>query len=588
MPVTIKIPGSKSISNRLLILSALSGQKTTITGIAPCEDTDYMIAALRKLGFKINRQKNTITLQKTQKPLPKTIKLYTGNAGTTTRFLSAFCTLLNRRITIDGDKRMRQRPIHELVKALQQIGAQINLTGNCPPLTIHPQIPHNNQVKIPGNISSQYLSALLMIAPKLHHGLTINIVQKLYSKPYLELTINLLKSCKIRVENKNFKQLKVRPQKFKTPTIQTVEGDASSASYVGAYAALHPRKTIYLSNIHRKSIQGDIIFLKHLEKMGCQIKQTPEGLLIKGPQKLKSLGRLDMNETPDLVMTFAVLAMFTKGKTRLTNISNLRIKESDRLNALQNEIKKFGIKVLTGPDFIEITGNPSRLQKIATKKITIKTYHDHRIAMSFAILLDHFPHLKIENPRCVDKSYRSFWEDLDNIRTADSNIVLTGLRGSGKTKIGQELSKQTTFNYIDIDQEIEKSARMNIPQIVAKKGWTHFRKLEKEMTKKIAAQRNQIIATGGGTVIDPENLKALQKTGKIVYLKRTPRECFKWIKEKTDRPALTKETDPLKELENIYQKRKKIYEKSADIILHRSDDLTKDSRKIIRELLSAK
>ncbi|MEK7548008.1 MAG: 3-phosphoshikimate 1-carboxyvinyltransferase, partial [Patescibacteria group bacterium] len=199
-----------------------------------------------------------------------------------------------------------------------------------------------------------------------------------------------------------------------------VESDASSASYMGAYTALHPNKTVLLKNIYKNSIQGDTKFIKYLEKIGCRVTTHKKGTTIKSPRdinKLKSLGTIDMNETPDLVMTFAVLALFTKEKTKITNIENLRIKETDRISALENELKKLGAKVKTGKDWIEILPRedfPSvDLQPLS--KIRIETYNDHRMAMSFGILTDIFRNLTIKNPSCVSKSYTTFWKDLKKI-----------------------------------------------------------------------------------------------------------------------------------------------------------------------------
>ena len=388
MPIEITIPGSKSISNRALLLNALTGNKTTLHNIAPCDDSDYMIAGLEEL----------------QKPEPK---LYTGNAGTSTRFLTAYSTLLEKEIQIDGDERMRERPILALTEALNSLGANVESPNGCPPLTIHAQKLKGGEISIPGDISSQYLSALLMTLPFTAQTSIINIEGELCSKPYIEITLSLLKDYGITIQNKNFQQFTIEAQQATPPLEFTVEGDASSASYIGAYSALHPEKEVKLTNIHKNSIQGDIKFLEYLEKMGCQIAET-----IKGPQKLQSLGTVDMNSTPDLVMTFAVLALFASNPTTITNVSNLRIKETDRLQALENELKKLGAKVSTTNDSITI--HP--LTEFPKEEIQIATYNDHRMAMSFAILNDILP-IKIIDPTCVSKSYTSFWQDLNKLQS---------------------------------------------------------------------------------------------------------------------------------------------------------------------------
>lgn len=493
--VSIAVPGSKSLSNRALILSILCNKQTTLKNVALCDDTNYTIKALRQFGIKIHQDGTTVKIQGILQngklnfsKKKKTIRIFTGNAGTTTRFLTALAPLTGNEIIIDGDARMRERPIKELVKALNSLGAKIKSSKGRPPLKIQRSRLNGGEISLPGNISSQYLSAVLMVAPFATEKTTINIEQKLYSKPYIKMTIKMMNEFGLKVVNKNFRQFIIKPivqtsqaatkaaaratEKLsnltspqrneqnrpigkKTEKIQkifektyTIESDASSASYFGAYAALHPEKRILLQNIHKNSLQGDIKFLDYLKKMGCKTVEQKNGTIIQGPRKLKSLGTIDMNETPDLVMTFAVLALFTKGKTKITNIGNLRIKETDRLVALENEIKKLAnalnlkklIAAKIGKDWIEIyrlksvpgdklknKDNNSQFDQIyrlespdvgesqeksAISQAIINTYNDHRIAMSFGILTDIFPFLKIENPSCVSKSYTTFWKDL--------------------------------------------------------------------------------------------------------------------------------------------------------------------------------
>lgn len=482
--ISIEVPGSKSLSNRTLILSVLSNQKTTLKNVVLCDDTDYMIKALKQLGIKIHQNGTTVKIQGIQQngrlnfpKKKKIIKIFTGNAGTTTRFLTALAPLTGNKIIIDGDPRMRERPIGELVKALNKLGAKIKSTNGCLPLKIQSLKPHGGTINLPGNISSQYLSAILMITPFIGKKTIINIEQKLYSKPYILMTLRTMKEFGFKVMNKNFKQFIIepitakiieklssqispqrneqnRPVSKKLTKTYTIESDASSASYFGAYAALHPEKKILLKNIYKNSLQGDIKFLEYLKKMGCKIIEQKNGTLVRGSKKLKSLDTIDMNETPDLVMTFVALALFTEGKTRIINIENLRIKETDRLKALKNEIKRLRkslnldkfIKIKTSQKWIEIERlkftskttiiKNNRLeftpgselkntyptsQTGLSKKTLIHTYNDHRIAMSFGILTDIFPFIKIENPSCVSKSYTTFWDDLKKCQNKSQN-----------------------------------------------------------------------------------------------------------------------------------------------------------------------
>jgi len=402
MPIEINIPGSKSILNRVLILSALCQKPIKIENAIFCEDTNAMIEGLKNFGHEISTENSQITLTGKINPTKSPIKIFTNNAGTTTRFLTAYSALSNQTVTIEGNERMNSRPIQLLVDALNQIGANIQTTNNCPPVQISPSNTEGGEIKIPGNISSQYISALMMIAPFTKKGLAITIEQEIYSTPYIEMTASIMQEFGLKsTTNKNTITIPGNQTPTPPPTY-IIEADASSASYFGAVAAL-TGKSIKL-NITEKSLQGDIAFLEYLKKMGCEIKNNT----ISRTHPLKSLGEIDMNKTPDLVMTFAVLAMFTPGKTLIKNISNLKIKETDRLQALKNEIAKFGIKVETGEDFIEIHGNPT----LKIPEIEIETYEDHRIAMAFGIL----PNVKIKNPDCVGKSFPTFWQELKKIK----------------------------------------------------------------------------------------------------------------------------------------------------------------------------
>lgn len=398
MPIKVILPGSKSITNRALILAALYGKNTVISHAALCDDTKYMIEGLRKLGFKIIQKDTTVQVKGTFKKINSPITIYTDNAGTTTRFLTALSTLSGNTVVISGSKRMHERPINPLTEALNQIGAKVETRNGCPPVIIYPQTPQGGIASIPAYISSQYISALLMIGSSLKNELKLELQGKIASEPYIKMTEKML------------------IQFQENPFTYHVEGDASCASYFGAYSALNHHKPVKLNNIYQPSLQGDIAFLRLLEEMGCTITTTGEGTMIRGPKKLKSLGEIDMNAWPDLVMTFAVLAMFANGKTKIHNIANLRIKETDRIKALENEIQKFGVKVESGKDYLVIEGK-LMTEKIYNEKIAIETYEDHRMAMCFGILKNNFPGLTIKNPQCVNKSYPDFFKDLKKVMT---------------------------------------------------------------------------------------------------------------------------------------------------------------------------
>ncbi len=591
MPIKLKTPGSKSIANRALILNFLTGNKTELKNLPDCDDTKYMIEGIKKLNNK-----------------NKTVKIHTGNAGTATRFLTAAATLAGKTVLMDGDDRMRERPMRKLIQALTDLGAEIESENGKLPIKIKSIKPTGGKIKIPGNISSQYISAILMIAPFLEKPTQIQVEQKLYSKAYVEMTLKIMKSFGVPEEcisfSSNLKNLKIKPVKnLLVPKSYTIEPDASSASYIAAFTSLNPEKKVLLLNLYKNSIQGDIKFVSYLEKMGVQIKEQKEGLLIEGPTKLKPLKKVNMNNTPDLVMTFAILATQTEGKTRIENIENLRVKECDRLQTLETELKKLGVKVKTGKDFIEIEGKkdvPGNVFSGKTpRKILIKTYNDHRIAMAFALLdgISKNFNLQIENPSCVSKSYTTFWKDLSKLKSSFSpaknlpkkNIILIGLRGSGKTTLGKKLAKKLNFNFIDTDEEIEKKEKIPTSEIIEKKGLPHFRKIEKqvitELSKQITTPNKTVISTGGGAILDAKNVKKLKKIGTPIYLQRSTQGCVNYIKKsKKYRPPLTKNTNLQKEMMQIYKERRPLYEKIADIKIKRTDNLSKDIKKILTKL----
>jgi 3-phosphoshikimate 1-carboxyvinyltransferase len=365
-----------------------------------------MEEALKALVVKIEKKANTwIVTRKGPFKAPKSA-LFLGNAGTAVRFLTAMLAHQPFPCTIDGDARMRERPLVDLIEGLQQLGAKIDCPTGCPPLTLLGGPLHGSRVKIHGNNSSQYVSALLMLAPLLPEGLTIEVEGALTSKPYIDMTLAIMnKFCIQKITREAYRWFKIPPQNYQ-PITHTIESDASSASYFFGLAAI-TGKTITVENLSRQTGQPDIRVLDALETMGCKVKETLLGIQITGPQKLKPLGSLDANDFPDGAMTLAVVSAFAEGKTELTGLQNLRIKESDRLHALATELQKIGAHVVEKADGLEIHGEPSTL-----RGASIATYNDHRIAMCFGMAKAQLPNLQIENPKCVNKTYPQFWEDL--------------------------------------------------------------------------------------------------------------------------------------------------------------------------------
>lgn len=414
-PKTIQVPGSKSYTNRALLLAALAQGKSTLKNPLHAEDTQVMIQALKQLGIKIEIQPHQITVHGAggtfQNP-KKTLNIQ--NAGTAMRFLTAALTLQTFKTRLTGNQHMQKRPIQPLIKALNLLGAQVKSLKNngCPPLTIQGPLK-NNQTQIPGHISSQYISALLIIAPLLPQNTNLKITGQIVSSPYLEMTLQTIKDFGIQnIQTPHpkspYKNFQILGQQKYRPGIYNIEGDASSAVYFWALAALH-HTTIHIENICH-SIQADCYFPFILKQMGCRIQFSQKGITVAGPKQLSPLGHINLKEMPDAAMMAVVLAAFTKGKNRFIGLSNLRFKETDRLSALEKNLTAMGAQVKQFKDGLEVIGNPKTLHGAS-----IETYHDHRLAMCFAIAGTKIPNLKIKKPTCVNKTYPDFWKTLHKI-----------------------------------------------------------------------------------------------------------------------------------------------------------------------------
>lgn len=403
-------PPSKSHTNRALILASLSDGISRIKNYAICEDTIYMIRSLKKLGVKIEEEENSLIVYGNGGKFSKAkLTLYCGNAGTTFRFLTALSILNSGEVTLTGSKRMLQRPIGDLVDALKQLDVKIESNDGFPPVKILGGSYIPKQIKINSKISSQFLSALLLIMPVLGKDFSILLENEIPSLPYVKMTLQTLKCFGVKVNHHNFQKFYLQKDLKLKPAEIIIESDASSATYFLGSAAIL-RKSIKVNGLNKSSAQADIKFVKVLQKMGCKVDWGENFVKLKGG-KLQGI-TIDMNDAPDSVPTLAVISIFAEGKTLIKNIGNLRFKESDRISALANELRKIGAVVNEGKDFLEI---------IPTKKYspaTIETYNDHRIAMSLAIAQLKIPEIKIKNPNCVKKSFTNFWSEFNKMREA--------------------------------------------------------------------------------------------------------------------------------------------------------------------------
>ncbi len=408
---THAVPGSKSYTNRALTIAAMARGASTLLGALESDDTHVAREALKHLGVTVEQEGSTFVVhghhgefQDPHQPL------FLGNSGTATRFFTAMLTQAGFPCTLTGNPRMQERPIADLLETLQQLGADVSsVRGNgCPPVHIGARRLHGGTATISGAISSQFLSALLMVAPYAATDVTLVVRDTLVSVPYVDLTLDIMARFGVEVINEDYRRFHIRGQQCYSARTYTVEGDASSATYFWGLAALLGQ-SMCVTNVPASSAQGDVRFLDVLERMGCTIARG-EHLRVTGPTHLRPLGEIDLNALPDAAMTVAVLAAFCPGETRLTNIANLRVKETDRLRALATELRKLGVAVTEYPDGLQIQGAPDTLHGAE-----IATYDDHRMAMCFGMAGARLPGVHIQDPTCVAKTYPGFWDDLRQV-----------------------------------------------------------------------------------------------------------------------------------------------------------------------------
>ncbi|CAI2719206.1 3-phosphoshikimate 1-carboxyvinyltransferase [Nitrospina watsonii] len=400
---SVEAPSSKSYTNRAYLLAALAAGSVRLDRPLFSDDTRYMRQALDQFGIACREESEAVIVEGTggvlQTPQQE---LHVGNAGTAMRFLTTFATLAPGETRLTGDARMQERPIEDLLHCLRQMGIRAeSVRGNqCPPLTIHGGSPQGGTLKLAGNQSSQYLTSLLICAPYFQQDTTIEILGDLTSKSYVDITLDIMKTFGVTVINESYQRFRIAAgQRYRAQTYR-VEGDASSASYFFAAAAV-TGGTVTVTHLNPKSVQGDIQFPRVLEQMGCKIDIGDEKITVKG-NPLRGI-TINMNNMPDVVQTLAVVALFATGRTTVTGIGNLRIKETDRIQALEAELTRLGAHVEAGDDFISIEPG-------ALKPAAIETYNDHRMAMSFAVAGLNIPGIRIKNPQCVDKSFPDFFD----------------------------------------------------------------------------------------------------------------------------------------------------------------------------------
>ena len=409
---TVRAPGSKSISNRALLLAALAAGESRLSGALFSDDTRYMAAALRQLGVAVQADEpgSRFTVRGAGGTWPATdADLFVGNAGTAMRFLVAALCVGHGRYRIDGVARMRQRPIQDLVDALRQLGANIvcELGTGCPPVVVEADGLRGGEARLPGERSSQVLSAVLQGAPYAACDVTVAVEGTLIAQPYVDMTIAVMAAFGVAVERDGYRCFHVRRGQRFQPRAYRIEPDASSAHYFLAAAALTGGR-VRVEGLGRQSLQGDVRFADLLAAMGARVTWEAEAIEVTGPQQLSGVDA-DVNALSDTAPTLAVLAPFASSPVRLRNIAHLRWQESDRLAAVATELRRLGAAVEELPDGLEI--RPSRVTGAA-----VHTYDDHRIAMSFALIGLKVPGIRILNPECVTKTFPEFFSRLEALR----------------------------------------------------------------------------------------------------------------------------------------------------------------------------
>ena len=472
---TVRLPGSKSISNRVLLLAGLSEGTTVVHDLLASDDTRVMLEALRALGCELHQDGDTVHITGLAGQLSvRDADLFLGNAGTAMRPLTAALALLSATqggvFTLSGIPRMHERPIGDLVDALRPLGCIVECTGQegYPPLRLAGgELKLSAPIQVRGDVSSQFLTALLLSLPLVsqHQALTIEVVGELISKPYIEITLNLLARFGIQVQRDGWQRF-VIPQgsRYQSPGTIHIEADASSASYfiaAGAIAGID--EPVRIEGVGSASIQGDIRFVEAAQAMGARVTAGPNWLEVqRGTWPLKAID-LDCNHIPDAAMTLAVMALYAEGTTRLRNIASWRVKETDRIAAMACELRKLGAAVVEGEDFIEVTPPASQGDQTAWQHASIHTYDDHRMAMCFSLAA--FNPLaptavkakpvsvRIDDPRCVAKTFPDYFEALFQVARTHPDwipvITVDGPTASGKGTLASALATRLGYQFLD-------------------------------------------------------------------------------------------------------------------------------------------
>ncbi|KAF5657374.1 3-phosphoshikimate 1-carboxyvinyltransferase [Fusarium heterosporum] len=600
--VTVAPPGSKSISNRALILAALGSGTCRIKNLLHSDDTEYMLSAIHQLGGASYSWQDAGevlvvegkggNLQASKEPL------YLGNAGTASRFLTTVVALAspsqdNTTSVLTGNARMKVRPIGALVDALRSNGVEIEYLGkkNSLPLRIDAAGGFKGgNIELAATISSQYVSSILMAAPYAKHPVTLRLIGgKPISQPYIDMTLAMMASfgIDVKVSSDEPNAYHIPQGVYRSPQDYTIESDASSATYPLAVAAITGTKCT-IPNIGSRSLQGDARFaVDVLQPMGCSVEQSDHSTTVTGPApgQLKALAQVDMEPMTDAFLTASVLAAVASGTTRITGIANQRVKECNRIAAMKDQLAKFGVHCNELEDGIEIIGK-GQDGGVSTPNVSIHCYDDHRVAMSFSVLAVGSPGpVVITERECVGKTWPGWWDILSQVFKVDMvgnesgadidsedsqeaaferSVFIIGMRGAGKTTAGNWMAKLLGWKFVDLDQELERRAGCTIPEMIrGDRGWEGFRADELALLQDVMEKNKfgHVFSCGGGLVETPEARELLKSYGKdggkVLLVHRDTDQVVEYLNRDKTRPAYTSE------IRQVYLRRKDFYDECS-------------------------
>ena len=539
------LPGSKSATNRLLMLSAISGKKVLLKGALISEDTLLAAGALRELGVSIVKKKDGMVVHRTRPFCEPKKPLYVGNAGTAMRFLCALCQLVPGKVVLTGNARMHMRPMAELINTLKKIGVSVSSNKGYPPITIQGSgVVVDGHISVPAKESSQFVSAMVLVAVAAKQPSTITFNARMESSGYVALTIEAIAAMGGKATLKG-NSVHIQPG-LQPPQVVAVPPDLSAATYPLALSCMK-EQAVEITGLDTKSEQPDGASRALFEK-----KSWPK--------------KIDARNMQDAVPALATAAFTQKGTVRFTGIANLRKKECDRIHALKENLCKV-VKGSAEEERDELIVHGVGMNSANTQTAYISTYNDHRIAMAFAVLGLCIPGLTIEHHRCVEKTFPYFWQELAKLgarysRPPTKKIILVGMRGSGKTALGGYIARLLGLPFYDTDKEIETYEGAPLTDIIQKRGWDAFRDIEERYVQRmLAAKEICVVAAGGGVVEREKNRAALSRCGQQVLWIDTPLHTLvQRVKNRSHRPSLTGKP-PEDELKEVLKKRAPWYEK---------------------------